>query len=175
ALDVLRLERRGRLREVGSHAVWSVSSGRRGCGAHQLRDDNLDTFWQSDGELPHRVDLQFGRRTNVSAILIHVDYVLDETYTPSVVSVSAGNDPHDMRTLGVLSLSRPSGWVLLEVRRPLRAFCLQVAVRVNEGSGRDTRVRQMKVYSPAEETVVSALSKPAAFSTQECQMFSRIR
>jgi len=33
-------------REIGKHAVWSLSSAKPGFGVEQLRDDNLDTYWQ---------------------------------------------------------------------------------------------------------------------------------
>lgn len=36
----------GRLVEVGREACWSLSSAKPGFGIEQLRDDNLDTYWQ---------------------------------------------------------------------------------------------------------------------------------
>lgn len=39
----------GGLREVGSLAVWSVTSAKPGNGVQLLRDDRDDTYWQSDG------------------------------------------------------------------------------------------------------------------------------
>ncbi|PQP97384.1 anaphase-promoting complex subunit 10 [Prunus yedoensis var. nudiflora] len=35
------------LREMGKKAAWSVSSCKAGNGVSSLRDDNLDTYWQS--------------------------------------------------------------------------------------------------------------------------------
>lgn len=32
--------------EVGEHAVWTLSSAKPGFGVEQLRDDNIDTYWQ---------------------------------------------------------------------------------------------------------------------------------
>jgi len=32
--------------EIGDQAVWSLSSAKPGFGVEQLRDDNLDTYWQ---------------------------------------------------------------------------------------------------------------------------------
>src|SRR5438105_559469 len=34
-------------------AVWSLSSAKPNFGVQQLRDSNLDTYWQSDGLHPH--------------------------------------------------------------------------------------------------------------------------
>ena len=35
------------LRELGKKAAWSVSSCKPGNGVSSLRDDNLDSYWQS--------------------------------------------------------------------------------------------------------------------------------
>lgn len=34
------------MREMANKAAWSVSSCKPGNGAHCLRDENLDTYWQ---------------------------------------------------------------------------------------------------------------------------------
>ena len=49
-------------REIGALAVWSVTSAKPGNGVELLRDDNLDTYWQSDGAQPHLVNIQFQRK-----------------------------------------------------------------------------------------------------------------
>lgn len=87
AADPKQLERTGTVREIGSQAVWSLSSCKpgqpqthwsngtytqsldgfiflfcdslSGFGVDQLRDDNLETYWQSDGSQPHLVNIQF--------------------------------------------------------------------------------------------------------------------
>jgi Anaphase-promoting complex, subunit 10 (APC10) len=33
-------------REVGAEAVWTLSSAKSGNGVDQLRDDNINSFWQ---------------------------------------------------------------------------------------------------------------------------------
>ncbi|XP_030099609.1 anaphase-promoting complex subunit 10 isoform X1 [Mus musculus] len=57
--DPKQLERTATVREIGSQAVWSLSSCKPGFGVDQLRDDNLETYWQSDGSQPHLVNIQF--------------------------------------------------------------------------------------------------------------------
>lgn len=34
-------------REIGREAVWSLSSAKPGNGVDQLRDDSIETYWQS--------------------------------------------------------------------------------------------------------------------------------
>ena len=81
--------------EIGKLAVWSVTSAKPGNGVELLRDGNLDTYWQSDGAQPHLVNVQFHRKVKVREIALYADYKLDESYTPSKISVRAGNSFHD--------------------------------------------------------------------------------
>lgn len=63
----------------------------------QLRDDCVDTYWQSDGQLPHLVNVQFRKKTTVQDICIYTDYKLDESYTPSRISIRAGTHFNDLQ------------------------------------------------------------------------------
>ena len=49
-------------REIGDLAVWSLSTAKPGNGVDQLRDDNTDTYWQSDGPQPHLINVQVRMR-----------------------------------------------------------------------------------------------------------------
>lgn len=50
-------------REIGQMAVWSLSTAKPGNGVEQLRDDNIDTYWQSDGPQPHLINIQFHKKS----------------------------------------------------------------------------------------------------------------
>ncbi|KAJ8403618.1 hypothetical protein AAFF_G00349440 [Aldrovandia affinis] len=110
--DPKQLERTGTVREIGSQAVWSLSSCKPGFGVDQLRDDNLETYWQSDGSQPHLVNIQFRRKTTVKMLCIYADYKSDESYTPSKISVRVGNNFHNLQEIrsdsnGRVGLPRP--------------------------------------------------------------------
>ena len=100
--DPRKDERDGAVLEIGDQAVWSLSSCKAGMlmiflfhvmvplvnttlgfGIDQLRDDNTDTYWQSDGQLPHLVNIQFHKKMTIQNIWIYADYKADESYTPS--------------------------------------------------------------------------------------------
>ena len=121
------------LRELGTEAVWSLSSAKCGNGVEQLRDDSLSTYWQSDGSGPHLITVQFLKKTSVCAINLYLDYVLDESYTPKRISVLAGSTVHDLNDVTLVDLNEPSGWVTIELKSqdqdlpgPLRTHVLQV-------------------------------------------------
>jgi anaphase-promoting complex subunit 10 len=54
----------------------------------QLRDQSLDTYWQSDGTQPHNITVQFPGRTSVSELCLYLDFGLDESYAPKKICVS---------------------------------------------------------------------------------------
>jgi hypothetical protein len=48
-LHILKIENKDHKQdkqEIGSQAVWSLSSAKPGFGVDQIRDNNLETFWQ---------------------------------------------------------------------------------------------------------------------------------
>lgn len=139
-------------REVGNQATWSLSSCKPQFGVEQLRDDNYETYWQSDGQLPHLVNIQFKRKTTVNAVAIYTDFRHDESYTPSKVSVRSGTNFNDLQEIEVVELKEPSGWVKIPLKdlndRLVRSFMVQIAVISNHQQGRDTHLRQIKIYSP---------------------------
>ena len=69
-------------REVGQNAFWSLSSAKAMTGIEQLRDNRLDTFWQSDGSQPHLINVQFPRKTDIEFVSLYCDFKADESYTP---------------------------------------------------------------------------------------------
>lgn len=138
----------------------------------------MDTYWQSDGQLPHLVNIQFQRKTTVSHIHVYTDFKLDESYTPSRISVRTGTHFNDLREIEMIDLSEPSGWVAVPLLgahgRPLRAFMVQIAVLSNHQNGRDTHMRQIKIHSPIEGRSFP-LEQFGQFATVDFQKYTTIR
>uniref|UniRef100_A0A674G9U4 Anaphase-promoting complex subunit 10 n=1 Tax=Taeniopygia guttata TaxID=59729 RepID=A0A674G9U4_TAEGU len=149
---------------------------REGFGVDQLRDDNLETYWQSDGSQPHLVNIQFRRKTTVKTLCIYADYKSDESYTPSKISVRVGNNFHNLQEIRQLELVEPSGWIHVPLtdthKKPIRTFMIQIAVLANHQNGRDTHMRQIKVYTPVEE---SSIGKFPRCTTVDFMMYRSIR
>ncbi|CAK0870526.1 unnamed protein product [Prorocentrum cordatum] len=107
------------LREVGDEAAWSLSSAKPGNGVEQLRDGNTETFWQSDGPQPHLINIQFQRKLRVSELRIFTNHKVDESYTPSCISVRIGTAHHDLQEIQVIDLREPDGWITVRLARSL--------------------------------------------------------
>jgi anaphase-promoting complex subunit 10 len=183
------------LREIGHEAVWSLSTAKPGNGVEQLRDSNPDTYWQSDGGQPHRINIQFHKKMSVSEIWFYLDYKLDESYTPKKISIQSGTTFHDLQGVHVLEIGEdPSGWVKVNLGdvvctnrhdgmaqaggiNVLRTHFLQVVVLMMHQNGRDTHIRQVKVFGPRVSTSRSLeeLVPMSDFRTLEFTQFSCIR
>lgn len=114
--------------EIGSRpgTLWSLSSQKPGHGVRQLRDADLEQLWQSDGTQPHRITIDFGRRTAVTHVSLWLNVRRDDSYTPTKVLVEAGTDYHDLTEVrfrqwdsdasqaigpdGVPGAGQPHGW-----------------------------------------------------------------
>ncbi|XP_060012153.1 anaphase-promoting complex subunit 10-like [Lagenorhynchus albirostris] len=156
--------------------ICALSSCKPGFGVDQLQDDNLETYWQSDGSQPHLVNIQFRRKTTVKTLCIYVDYKSDESYTPSKISVRVGNNFHNLQEIRQLELVQPSGWIHVPLtdnhKKPTRTFMIQIAVLANHQNGRDTHMRQIKIYTPVEE---SSIGKFPTCTTTDFMMYRSIR
>ncbi|OAY63317.1 Anaphase-promoting complex subunit 10 [Ananas comosus] len=157
----------GDLREMAKKAAWSVSSCKPGNGVVALRDDNLDTYWQSDGAQPHLVNIQFQRKLKLQLVVLYVDFKLDESYTPSKIS--------EIKTV---ELVKPVGWVHISLSGTdpretfIHTFMLQLAILSNHLNGRDTHVRQIKIFGPRPNPVPR---QPFHFTSREFITYSTLR
>lgn len=149
------------LREIGDEALsWELSSAKSGHGVQQLRDDNITTFWQSDGMVPHKVEILFHKKQEIQSIAIHTDYKLDESYTPKAITIKASSSSmHNFENHIVTkkTLKEPSGWILLSLRphkrqnefdKYLKTNKIIFEIESSHQSGRDTHIRQIKIYAP---------------------------
>ena len=82
----------------------------------QLRDDNLNTFWQSDATQPHYINIQFFKKIKVSEIAIYLDFKQDESYTPNKISIRAGTNMQDLKEIMQVELREPIGWFMFQLR-----------------------------------------------------------
>lgn len=56
----------------------------------------------------------------------------------------------------------------------LKAYLVQLAVLANHQNGRDTHIRQIKIYGPRQDPL-NALSQEVGFTTNEFSMCSSVR
>lgn len=130
------------LRDLTSLAIWTVSSAKPGNGVEQLRDNNCETYWQSDGPQPHTISAQFVFKATISEVQIYLNYEKDESYTPASVSVWAGSNFHDLRMIRRLRrLKNPVGWT----RIPLGEYAEVIDEDSEEDSDSDYAIQPQEL------------------------------
>lgn len=148
-----------RLEILGESAVWYASTWRVENGVQYLRDNRADTYWQSDCSretgLIQYITVHLGRPTPISRVSLFLDYSVDETYTPEVITIQAGHTIESMYDTRIkrLTLVKPQGWTHLELRgmheqEPLIATTLRLYILKNHMQGKDSHIRQMRVFGP---------------------------
>ncbi|KAI3415830.1 hypothetical protein GPALN_005403 [Globodera pallida] len=120
-------------------------------GIDHVNDISGDAVWtlQSDGLQPHTITIEFQRKTEVNFLLMHLDYKLDESYTPSKIQVQTGASVLELDEPKSVSFSEPSGWQLIDLRhagkRSSHVFVIVIQIIQNHQNGRDTHIRGLRV------------------------------
>ncbi|CAF0756000.1 unnamed protein product [Adineta ricciae] len=157
-IDPTEDERKGIVQNITKQAYWHVSSCKPGHGVDKLLDDNLETYWQSDGPQPHLVNIQFKQKTKIKDLCIFSDFKVDESYTPQKISIRTGINHNNLVELRCFEIHEPAGWVIVPTRdarsNPIKTWMIQIAVLANHQSGRDTHIRQIVVHSPTETSSI---------------------
>eukprot|EP00871_Galdieria_phlegrea_P001419 jgi/Galph1/2278/GphlegSOOS_G918.1 len=176
------------LDDLSDSAIWSVSSSKVGNGVDKLRDGKIDTFWQSDGILPHVVNIQFNAKTRICELRLFLDYRYDESYTPQKIAIRTGNYFGDLKDILHKELTEPQGWVciplcedevnIVEGGQPLVSFVqaslLQIVILSNYQSGKDTHIRQIQVIGFKDREKEKSFYLPK-FQTIDFLVYQHIR
>ena len=171
--------------EVGDDAVFVLSSAKPGNGVEQLRDNNTDSFWQSDGTSPHSLSISFHQKMRLTALHFYTDFKLDESYTPAKVSVRAGTCAADAVEVNLVDLDEPVGWVVIPLApnadpatnadAAVRASFVQMCILASQQNGRDTHVRQVKIFGFRAGARQPFGTAPEHFSSVEFQSMAQLR
>ncbi|KAI3341385.1 anaphase-promoting complex, subunit 10-domain-containing protein [Ustulina deusta] len=143
------------LKEISNLASFIVSSYKPGCGVKELRDDDVNQYWQSDGPQPHRLNIHFIKRVEIRALRLYLDYELDESYTPTKIQITAGTGPNLTIPFTTMELNAPKGWIDVPIAgagggpdgNSLCCFFVRVIILENHQNGKDTHIRGIKVYA----------------------------
>ena len=150
----------------------------------ELRDGNLDTYWQSDGRSPISPTCSSRGKSKCARSRCR-RYKLDEWYTPSKISVRAGNSFHDLREVRVVDLDEPVGWTRVRLdksdesdegrggRARRCAYFLQIAVCPTTKTNGDTHVRRVKIFG--RTSPMAMLGNGVSFTTPEFAQFATVR
>ncbi|GAW83557.1 hypothetical protein, conserved [Plasmodium gonderi] len=159
--------------DVGCLGIWKLSSSRNKSDMKKLKDENMNTYWQSSSLGPHTITIQFFKLTKITKIYLLFNYSLDESYTPYEILTKVGNDENHLDILcsnfcdvNKYTFNEPF-WFIIDLEKfqfhsyfynyNVKNFkhtnfvhcrCLQICIMSNQHYGRDTRIRQVKIFGP---------------------------
>ncbi|KAG5535909.1 hypothetical protein RHGRI_023626 [Rhododendron griersonianum] len=145
------------------------------CAINRKNFDRVLFQFRSDGAQPHLVNIQFQKKVKLQLVVLYVDFKLDESYTPSKISIRAGDGFQNLKEIKSVELCKPTGWVYISLSGNdpretfVNTFMLQIAVLSNHLNGRDTHVRQIKVYGPRLNPIPR---QPFQFTSREFITYS---
>ncbi|KAK4120371.1 galactose-binding like protein [Parathielavia appendiculata] len=149
------------LKEINNLAHFGVSSHRPGNGVAELLSEDLDKYWQSDGQQPHLLTIHFLRRVEIRTIRFYVDYNQDESYTPTHIVFYAGTGHHDLIQFAEVPLTNPVGWQDVPIAdsgggadgHSLCCWMVQMHIKENHQNGKDTHIRGIKIYALDDQSL----------------------
>lgn len=170
------------LLDLSPLATWRLSSHKQGHGLAQLREDNPEAYWQSDGSTennveqqsntesaqlnhPHSILLQFSKKVSLERISIFTNYQLDESYTPLKIKIMAGGSNWDLTEVCVVNFEKPMGWshiIFKGVRGDglLKCFVVKIIILANHQDGKDSHIRAIRCFG--KKSNVSSIAAPFA-------------
>lgn len=128
----------------------------------------LDTFWQSDsGQAPHIVTAHFLKRQSISEVAVFLDSTIDESYTPSSITIKSGSSPHDLEDVRQIYFEYAVGWLRIPlgnfngmgIARYHRTWHLQIVINQMLNTGRDCHVRCVKLLGPQRSYIQKQRSR----------------
>lgn len=100
----------------------------------------------------------------ISIVALYLNFDVDETYTPQFLSFRSGTTFNDLYEVKSCELTEPMGWAFVHFDdQYLRTNFLQIAVLSNCMNGRDSRIRQVKVFGPRRYVNISLLYQKLSY------------
>lgn len=148
--------RRSQLVDIAHLATYHCSSYKAGHHFEQtLGPASLSStkapYWQTESSsLPHTLGIRFAAARAIRQIQLHLDASLDDSYTPRQIVIRAGSYKGDLLDVMSATVDDGQGWLVwdlcaLNEGQPVIASCIDVVIMANLQSGRDSRLRGVRV------------------------------
>uniref|UniRef100_A0A1I7T4M1 Anaphase-promoting complex subunit 10 n=1 Tax=Caenorhabditis tropicalis TaxID=1561998 RepID=A0A1I7T4M1_9PELO len=139
-------------KDITDEARITLSSIANCGGVDELLHESSELAWRTNMSPPHRALLTFSKKTEVSYLMLFLDFSKDESYCPQEVRVDLGWGTNDWWHQVYRKMNHPKGWVkirLLDTHNlPHRVMALQLTVLKNHEKGRDCVIRHLRIIGP---------------------------
>ncbi|KAL6950232.1 hypothetical protein ACO0QE_000908 [Hanseniaspora vineae] len=139
--------------DVTNMVYWKASSSKADRPIGNITDANPATFWQSDGFLPHIIEAHSVKKLSLTSINMFFSLTMDESYSPYLIKVYAGNGLLDLTLIRTLEVLNVNGWVSFrfgpgsESSDTLECQYLKFIIYTNHQNGKDTHLRGIRLLN----------------------------
>lgn len=130
--------------DITSLGKWKASSEREENPISNILDNNIHSYWQSDGFLPHFIDVEFDRITKLNNIMMFFSNKMDQSYFPSFIKIYGGTHDFDMVLLRSLVIKNAEGWINLF----FYSDCLENKIHMNQEAKSYNSLNTGYIYNP---------------------------
>ena len=120
-----------------------LSSYKKNFGLENILSADGSTYWSSDGNLPHVIELIFDEIEYVHHIQLFLSFLNDDSYTPEKIDIICGLSRDRMVKVKTEIFQEPEGCMPIYIKEKVRFIYL--VIRSNHQEGRDTHIRQIRV------------------------------
>ncbi|GMM50834.1 anaphase promoting complex subunit [Starmerella bacillaris] len=146
--------------DVSHLGKWYLSSSQSKNDVKNLLDNCPDTYWQTDGDLPHVVEIQFSKLVAVKCVALFKFATVDESYTPSLIKVEAGFGKNRLHRVNSFQIPFTDGWVYMRLYEsvgvkfsPVKCMFLRLSIISNNQNGKDSHVRALKILTADDKNI----------------------
>ncbi|OBA27122.1 galactose-binding like protein, partial [Hanseniaspora valbyensis NRRL Y-1626] len=138
--------------DLTSLGTWVASSEKEENSIKNVLNNDINTYWQSDGFLPHSIEVKFDKLTKLNNILMFFSNKMDQSYSPNFIKIYGGTHELDMTLLKSLKIKNVEGWINLFFysdsyiyNPPIDIKILKINIFSNQQKGKDSHLRFVRL------------------------------
>lgn len=174
------IEQFSKIKDITLHAEWEASSNRKENDITAALHRDIDTSWQSNGFLPHIIDVKFTSLTKINNIMMYFSNSQNSSYAPFHIKIYGGTNEADLTLLKDIGIKRVEGFINLfffdtnvknkvvseEDQRfkhihgllkngyvynpPIEVKHLKIYIFSNKHRGKDSKLENIRIYEDLE-------------------------
>lgn len=164
------------IKDISEDGHWESSSNKPANNIMNVINNSMDDFWQSNGYLPHTIDVKFPKLTRINNIMMYFSNSQNSSYAPYHIKIYGGTNELDLVLLKDIGIKSVEGFInifffdsniknkvvteddqrfihihgLLKngyvYNPPIEVKFLKISIFSNRHRGKDSKLESVKIY-----------------------------
>lgn len=169
-----------KIKDITLQAEWESSSSRKENSIAAALERDIDTSWQSNGFLPHIIDVKFTSLRRINNIMMYFSNSQNSSYAPFHIKIYGGTNEADLTLLKDIGIKRVEGFMNLfffdtniknkvvsenderfkhihgllkngyVYNPPIQVKHLKIYIFSNKHRGKDSKLESIRIYEDLE-------------------------